>query len=102
MEHVLRPAQQGRLNGISSEEIQTGTRLVAEPRRPYATSPWRRHTAARGDVTNVANTTIGLDYTGIDNGGLLMVSFGGGTDMSGDAQNIMATPCWLGAAEVVA
>ncbi|TDQ25763.1 hypothetical protein [Tenacibaculum caenipelagi] len=36
-----------------------------------------------------ANTTFGLDYTGIDNGALYSVSFGDGTEKQNDTQNII-------------
>lgn len=41
------------------------------------------------DDGGYANTTFGLDYTGIDDGGLLAVSYGDGTSRSNDTQNII-------------
>ena len=36
-----------------------------------------------------ANTTVGLDYTGIDNGGMFSIGFGDGTNRENDTQQII-------------
>jgi len=36
-----------------------------------------------------ANATLGLDFTGIDNGSMFNVGYGDGTELSNDAQNII-------------
>lgn len=41
------------------------------------------------DGFGYANVTFGLDYTGIDNGAMLGVSFGDGTNLSNDTQNMI-------------
>lgn len=41
------------------------------------------------DPTGGANTTIGLDYTGIDSGGLIQLSYGDGTTTGNDTQNVI-------------
>ncbi|MES2822433.1 MAG: hypothetical protein V4732_02445 [Pseudomonadota bacterium] len=50
--------------------------------------------------TKYANTTIGLDYTGVDYGGMYCVSFGDGTTPSNDMQNVInfsgEYPDWIG------
>lgn len=39
--------------------------------------------------TNYANCTFGLDYTGVDNGGMVSVSYGDGSSITNDAGNII-------------
>ncbi len=41
------------------------------------------------DPVGFANTTFNLDYTGIDDGGLLSIIFGDGSTTTNDAQNIV-------------
>lgn len=47
-----------------------------------------------------ANTTFGLDYTGVDLGSLYAVSFGDGTTRQNDTQNVIfldgSNPSWIG------
>ncbi len=47
-----------------------------------------------------ANTTFGLDYTGIDNGSMYAASFGDGTDLTNDTANVVlmdgTNPGWIG------
>lgn len=49
---------------------------------------------------DVANTTFGLDYTGVDLGSAYAVSFGDGSTASNDTQNVIllsgAHPDWVG------
>ncbi|MES2935672.1 MAG: hypothetical protein V4805_19540 [Pseudomonadota bacterium] len=49
---------------------------------------------------NYANTTFGLDYTGVDYGALYFVGFGDGTDVENDTQNVVlldgSNPGWIG------
>ncbi len=53
-----------------------------------------------GNTNNVANTTFGLDYTGVDYGAMYCVSFGDGTTASNDTQNVInfngEYPDWIG------
>lgn len=48
----------------------------------------------------MANTTFGLDYTGVDLGGAYVISFGDGSSASNDTQNVIflsgAHPDWVG------
>jgi hypothetical protein len=57
---------------------------------------------ATGGANTVANTTFALDYTGANNGSMLMVGFGDGSTQSNDTQNVMklngADPNQLGRA----
>lgn len=50
--------------------------------------------------TNKANCTLGLDYTGNDNGALRVISFGDGTGTDNDTQNVIqlngGNPSWVG------
>jgi hypothetical protein len=58
--------------------------------------------------TGYANTTIGLDYTGVDSGmgSLYAVSFGDGTDKENDTQNVAfldgSNPSWVGRSNATA
>lgn len=53
-----------------------------------------------GNNNDVANTTFGLDYTGVDYGGMYCVSFGDGSTPSNDTQNVInfngEYPNWVG------
>ncbi len=55
---------------------------------------------ATGGVNTVANTTFGLDYTGLDYGAMRMVSFGDGTTEVNDTQKVVflngMSPSWVG------
>jgi hypothetical protein len=55
---------------------------------------------AGGDTGNYANTTFGLDYTGVDFGCMYQVSFGDGTSASNDTDNVInfdgTNPEWIG------
>ena len=50
--------------------------------------------------TNYANTTFGLDYTGIDYGAMYTIGFGDGSSSSNDMQNAInfsgEDPSWVG------
>ncbi len=49
---------------------------------------------------NYANSTIGMDYTGVDYGAIRQISFGDGTSVANDDQNVInlngANPQWIG------
>lgn len=53
-----------------------------------------------GPSGEAANTTFGLDYTGVDMGSLYQVSFGDGTTAYNDTQNVInldgSYPDWIG------
>ncbi|MFO1407123.1 MAG: hypothetical protein U1F08_06290 [Steroidobacteraceae bacterium] len=53
-----------------------------------------------GDNNGVANTTFGLDYTGVDRGSMYQVSFGDGSAAYNDTQNVInldgSYPNWIG------
>lgn len=53
-----------------------------------------------GSASGYANTTFALDYTGIDNGSMRQVSFGDGTSLQNDTQNVInfdgTYPQWMG------
>lgn len=51
-------------------------------------------------VDNYANTTFGLDYTGVDVGGMYCVSFGDGSQVTNDTANVVnfdgSSGSWIG------
>ncbi len=51
-------------------------------------------------ATNYANTTFGLDYTGVDYGAMYCVSYGDGASVTNDTQNVInftgENPSWVG------
>lgn len=55
---------------------------------------------ATGGSNTVANTTFGLDYTGLDNGSMRAIAFGDGTTDSNDTQKVVfldgTNGSWLG------
>jgi hypothetical protein len=55
---------------------------------------------ARSSTTGTADTTIATDYTGADFGAIRQISFGDGTTLTNDSQNVIningTNPTWIG------